>query len=176
MMGAAGAVCCLTAGTALGSWLRERRQARLNMLRAQEDALGALRQLLEQERVGLPELLRISANHAPMGLGGEQVSRRLLLTADLLEKEPLLGLSKAFEKACDSVSAPWEKTEERAAMDMLFMQLGVGTAAMRAQAVAACLRRLKPISETARAGAENGGKLCMQLGMLLGLMVGIAVW
>lgn len=176
MMGVAGALCCLTVGTALGSWLKERRMARLNMLRAEEDVLCALRQLLEQERAGLPELLRISANHAPTGAGGEQVSRRLLATADGLEREPLAGLSKAYEKACFAVPAPWERTEERATMEMLFMQLGVGTAAMRAQAVAACLRRLKPVAEAARTGAESGGKLCMQLGMLLGLMVGIVVW
>ena len=61
-------------------------------------------------------------------------------------------------------------------MEMLFRQLGSGTAAMREQAAAACIRRLRPLEEAARKEAEQGGKLCMQLGLLLGLMAGIAVW
>ena len=42
MLGAAGALCCLAAGTALGSWLRERRMARWRMLCAEMDALGGM--------------------------------------------------------------------------------------------------------------------------------------
>lgn len=176
MIGLAGALCCLTLGTAVGSWMRERRLARLNMLRAEEEALGCMRLLLEQERLGLAELMVVSANYAPAGTGGEQVSRRLLAAADILEKEPLTGLERAYQRACERVPAPWERAEERSAMEALFMQLGSGTAAMRGQAVAACLRRLKPLSETAREEAKSGGQLCMRLGMLLGLMAGIALW
>ena len=36
MMGAAGALCCLLAGTAAGSWLRDRRLRRLRTLRARQ--------------------------------------------------------------------------------------------------------------------------------------------
>lgn len=176
MIGLAGAICCLTLGTALGSWMRERRLARLNMLSAEEEALGCMRLLLEQERLGLAELLVVSANYAPAGTGGEQVSRRLLATADFLEREPLNGLEQAYQKACAAVQAPWERSGEREAMEAMFMQLGSGTAAMRTQAVAACLRRLKPLSEAAREEAKSGGQLCMRLGMLLGLMAGIALW
>ena len=71
---------------------------------------------------------------------------------------------------------PWEQLEERSAMETLFRQLGSGTAAMREQAAAACLRRLKPLAERAEEEAEKAGRLCMQLGMLLGLMAGIALW
>ena len=61
-------------------------------------------------------------------------------------------------------------------MRALFLQLGSGTAAMRAQAAAACLRRLRPLEEDARREAETGGGLVMRLGLLLGLMAGIALW
>ena len=61
-------------------------------------------------------------------------------------------------------------------MRALYLQLGSGTAAMRAQAAAACLRRLRPLEEDARREAEKGGGLVMRLGLLLGLMAGIALW
>lgn len=61
-------------------------------------------------------------------------------------------------------------------MEQLFSQLGAGTAAMRERAVSACLRRLGPLMDSAQREAENGGKICMQLGMLLGLMAGIILW
>ena len=48
--------------------------------------------------------------------------------------------------------------------------------ALRAQAAAACLRRLRPLEEDARREAEKGGGLVMRLGLLLGLMAGIALW
>ena len=41
MMGAAGALCCLLAGTAAGSWLRDRRLRRLRTLRARLDVVAA---------------------------------------------------------------------------------------------------------------------------------------
>ena len=47
---------------------------------------------------------------------------------------------------------------------------------MRAQAAAACLRRQRPVEEDARREAEKGGGLVMRLGLLLGLMAGIALW
>ena len=47
---------------------------------------------------------------------------------------------------------------------------------MREQAAAACIRRLKPLAEKAQQEAEKAGKLCVQLGMLLGLMAGIILW
>ncbi len=176
MMGAAGALCCLTAGTALGHFFRDRRLSRLRMLRAEMDALSGMRLLLEQERLSMPQLLAECAHHARPGSGGEQVSRRLLSAAHALAAEPLLGVAGAYEQACRAIPMPWEQAEERAAMQCLFAQLGSGTAAMRAQAAATCLRRLKPLEEAANAHAQTGGKLCMQLGVLLGLMAGIALW
>ena len=161
-MGAAGALCCLLAGTAAGSWLRDRRLRRLRTLRARLDVVASLRLMLEQERMGLTELLCECAHYAPTGPGGEQVSRRLLWVAHALAQEPLLGLGDAYAQACAHIPIPWEKTEEREAM--------------RAQAAAACLRRLRPLEEDARREAETGGGLVMRLGLLLGLMAGIALW
>jgi len=176
MLGAAGALCCLAAGTAAGSWMKERRAARWRMLQAEMDALGGMRLLLEQERPGMTELLSQSAGYAGAGTGADEVARRLYSAAETLARSPLEGISGAYASACMQVPAQWEKPEERAAMELLFQQLGSGTAAMREQAVAGCLRRLRPLEEAARAEAERGGKLCMQLGLLLGLMAGIAVW
>lgn len=176
MLGAAGALCCLTAGTALGGWLRERRLCRLRMLRGEMEALGAMRLLLEQERPAMPELLEACAGYVPGGPGGDTVVSRFTLAARELLREPLSGLDAAYARACAQTSAPWERIEERMAMEMLFRQLGSGTAAMREQAAAACLRRLKPLEEAARDEAQTGGRLCVQLGMLFGLMAGILLW
>lgn len=176
MLGAAGALCCLAAGTALGSWLRERRLCRLHMLRAETEALSGMRLLLEQERPALPELLSACATYVSGEAGAESVARRLMLTSETLVREPLIGLDMAYAQACARIPAPWEQAEERAAMEMLFAQLGSGTAAMRQQAAASCLRRLKPLVEAAQTEAETGGRLCMQMGMLLGLMAGIVLW
>lgn len=176
MLGAAGALCCLMAGTALGSWLRERRITRFQMLRAETEMLGGMRLMLEQERLSIPELLTISATYASNGSGAQEAARRFMLASEALVREPLVGLPAAYAQACARISAPWEQTEERSAMEQLFSQLGTGTAAMREQAVSACLRRLKPLVESSRVEAENGGRMCMQLGMLLGLMAGIILW
>jgi len=176
MLGAAGALCCLAAGTAIGCWMRERRAARWAMLNALIDALSGMRLLLEQERPALPELISDSAGYISAGNGAEQAARRLRLTAEMLAQEPLGGVARAYELACAKVCAPWEKQEERSSMEIFFRQLGSGTASMREQAAAACIRRLRPLAEEARAEAERGGKLCMQLGMLLGMMAGIALW
>lgn len=176
MLGATGALCCIAAGTALGGWLRERRQARWRMLRALVEALGFMRLMLEQERPALPELLTQSAACAGTGSGCTEAAKRLMLTAEGLVREPLSGVACAYAKACALIPAPWEQTEEKQAMENLFAQLGSGSAAMREQAVAACLRRLRPLLDAAQQEAERGGKLCMQLGALLGLMAGIALW
>ncbi len=176
MLGAAGALCCLTAGTALGGWMRDRRMCRLRMLRAEMEALGGMRLLLEQERPAMPDLLLACAGYAPGGPGGDVVAKRLTLAAQALLREPLSGLAGAYAQACAQAPAPWERIEERAAMEMLFRQLGSGSAAMREQAAAACARRLKPLEEAARDEAETGGRLCVQLGVLLGLMAGILLW
>lgn len=176
MLGYAGALCCLAGGTALGSWMRDRRLSRWRMLQAQLDMLGGMRLLLEQERPALPELLLQCAGYAGKGIGAEQAAQRLSAAAQMLLQSPMEGIAGAYLSACMQIPADWEKTEERAAMEQLFQQLGSGTAAMREQAVAACIRRLRPLEETARREAEQGGRLCMQLGLLLGLMAGIAVW
>lgn len=176
MLGAAGALCCLAAGTALGSWMRERRLCRLRMLQSELEAIGGMRLLLEQERPSLTELLTSAAGYVGAGCGADQVAKRLILTSEKLRVSPYTGLAEAYAAACTETAAPWEQEEERAAMEMLFTQLGSGTAVMREQAAAACARRLKPLAEAAQAEADKGGKLSMQLGVLLGLMAGIALW
>ena len=50
MLGAAGALCCTLAGTALGSYLHDRKRARWRMLQAETEALTGMRLLLEQEK------------------------------------------------------------------------------------------------------------------------------
>lgn len=176
MLGAAGALLCLLAGTAFGAGIKDRRQARFKLLQAESEAVGGMRLLIQQEKPGLPQLLRQSADYAATGYGADQLVRRLLFTADQMEKEPSIGLEKAYAAACDAVPAAFERTEERAAMEMLFSQLGSGTAAMREEAASSCLRRLKPLQENALAEAGRGGRLCVQLGMLLGAMAGILLW
>ena len=176
MLGAAGALCCVAAGTAMGSWMHERRMARWRMLRAEMDALSGMRLLLEQERPAMPELLMQCAGYVSPGNGSQQVAGRLQRAAQALEKEAMLGVSGAYALACREIHIPWEREEERSAMEIFFRQLGGGTASMREQAAAACIRRLRPLEETAADAAEKGGRLCMQLGMLTGLMAGIILW
>lgn len=176
MLGATGAICCLIAGTALGSWLRERRLARWRMLRAFTESLGFMRLMLEQERPPLPELLCQSAACAGQGSGSAEAARRLMLAAEELVRDPLAGVGCAYARACVQIPAPWERMEERLTMENLFAQLGNGSAAMREQAVANCLRRLRPLLDAAETEAARGGRLCIQLGMLLGLMAGIVLW
>jgi len=176
MLGAAGALCCLAAGSALGGWMRLRRMTRLNMLHALLDMLNAMRMLLETERMALPELLESCADYAGTGEGAQIMRNRFCHAAHQLRQEPLEGMASAYAFACAQSQNAWEQEDEKAALESLFAQLGSGTAAMREQAAAACIRRLKPICEKAHAEAEKGGKLCIQLGMLLGLMAGIALW
>lgn len=176
MLGAAGTLCCLTAGTVLGIYLRDRRLARVQLLNGLTDVLTGMRLLLVQERLGMGELLNECAAYAPRHPGAVRVAERLRSTADILARNPLTGVEGAYVGACRQIPIPWEQAEERETLNNLFLQLGSGTAAMREQAVAACLRRLKPVAEQAQEKAEKGGKLCMQLGMLLGLMAGIALW
>ena len=99
-----------------------------------------------------------------------------MLTAEAVIRDPFLSLCDAYALACAQISASWEMAEEKEALQCLFSQLGSGTAAMREQAVAACLRRLRPLADEAYKEAQRGGRLCMQLGMILGLMAGIALW
>lgn len=176
MLGAAGAVCSLAAGTAIGHYLRIRRITRLNYLQSSLDVLNAMRLLLETEHLALPDLLESCAGYAGSGTGAEGMAGRLKWTAQRLRQEPLEGIASAYQLACSQCPCPWEQEEEKAALDSLFAQLGAGTAAMKAETCAACIRRLKPVRETAQVEAEKGGRLCMHLGMLLGLMAGIALW
>lgn len=172
MLGAAGAILCTIAGTALGVGLKERRCARYRLLENETELLARLRLMLLEERLGLCELLRALGADGESGL----FARRLLRAADALEKEPLSGLRQAYGRAAEALPLSGEKQEERELMDQLFAQLGVGTAALREQATASALRRLRPLTEKAREQAERGGRLCMQLGLLFGLMAGIALW
>ena len=174
MLGMAGAVCCLAAGTATGSWMKMRRMARWKMICAEMEALQAMRLMLETERPALPELLDACAGYTGEGEG--MVKKRLMLTAQHLRQEPAEGIGAAYAFACAQTMTAWEQAEEKEALESLFAQLGSGTAAMREQAVAVCIRKLKPVCERAKTEAERAGRLCMQLGLLLGMMAGIALW
>ena len=61
------------------------------------------------------------------------------------------GLGEAYAQACAQIPIPWEKAEEREAMRALFLQLGSGTAAMRAQAAAAWPEAPAPAGRRTRA-------------------------
>ena len=176
MLGAAGALGCLAAGLALGSWMRERRLRRLQLLQAQTDAVSRMRLLLEQERPSVTELLDSAGRCVAEAEGARPCAMRLLQMAKLMKQQPLLSTSQAYEACEKQFPAPWEQAEERMAMTRFFHQLGSGTAAMREQAAASCLRRLRPLAESAQAEADRGGKLCVQLGALMGIMAGIALW
>lgn len=174
MLGMAGAVCCLAAGTAMGSWMKMRRLARWKMIGEALEALQTMRLMLESERPALPELLEACAAGDPAG--GGAFSERIRLTAQRLRREPLEGVDAAYAFACGKTPNAWEQAEEKEALKNLFAQLGSGTATMREQAAAGCIRRLKPVYEKAGAEAERAGRLCMQLGLLFGMMAGIALW
>ena len=176
MLGAGGAMACLIAGTAVGAYLSQRRQARWTLLSAQADVLGGMRLLLNQERMGMADLLRACAAYAPPGECGAQLRKRYALCAQTLMQEPLLGVPGAYERALALTPIPGEGMEERAALSALFDQLDMGTASMREQAVVSCLHRLKPLTERAQQRAQTGNGLFVRLGMLLGLMAGIALW
>ena len=164
MLGLAGAVLCTLAGAAVGGALKERQHARLRLLESESEMLAQLRILLIEERMGLGQLLVECA-----ALGGDSLfARRLRYTAKALDQEPLGGLERAYGKASDALPLYAETREDKAAMLHLFRQLGYDNVI--------CFAPVKPVVEQARKSAHTGGKLCMQLGVLLGLMLGIALW
>ncbi len=171
MAGAAGALLCVAAGLSLGMAVREKWTERHRLLTQTQEMLSRLRLLLAQERLGMCELLTGCA----AGLDGG-MARRFTLVAEILRREPLLSLAEAYQQSEKQLSLPGEGTSERAALRQLFGELGMGTAAMREAAVAGCLRRLKPAAEEAERRFRSGGKLCVQLGMLAGIMAGIILW
>lgn len=171
MAGAAGALLCVAAGLCAGMAVREKWTARHRLLAQTQEMLTRLRLLLSQERMGLSELLQECAQCA-----GEGMPLRFGCVAETLRREPLLTLSEAYRKAEAQVSLPGEGAQEKAALRQLFGELGMGTAAMRETAVAGCLRRLKPIAEETERRCRTGGRLCVQLGLLAGIMAGIILW
>lgn len=176
MLGATGAMLCFGAGTAAGLYMRAARKRRLELLCAEADMLCGLKLLLCEERLGLGELVERCAALLPDGEAFAPLSRRLAATAAALKKQPLLGVAGAYARAADEHPIAWEGAEEREALTALFGRLGTGTAAMREQAAASCLRRIKPLIERARERSETGGRLCVRLCMLVGLMLGVALW
>lgn len=170
MAGAAGALLCVAAGLSMGMAVREKWDARRRLLAQTQEMLAKLRILLTQERLGMCELLEACAED------GDGMPRRFAAVAEQLRQTPLLPLRDAYRQAAVQIRLPGECAEEKAAMEQLFGDLGMGTAAMREAAVASCLRRLKPAAEDADRRSRNGGKLCVQLGLLAGAMVGIILW
>jgi hypothetical protein len=134
-----------------------------------QEMLTRLRLLLSQERLGMCELLEACADGGGMG-------ERFAAVAAQLRQEPLLPLPDAYRRVARQCRLPGECAQERAALEQLFGDLGMGTAAMREAAVASCLRRLKPAAEEAEKRSRTGGKLCVQLGLLAGAMAGIILW
>ena len=170
MLGLAGAAACLAGGTLLGLWASECCARRLRQLESWRDALAAMRLLLEEERLPMGELIAQSARAA-----GKGVRERLERTARQLAQSPRLTVAEAYEAAAREEPLS-EQSEEKEALRQLFSQLGSGTTAMRAQAAEACQRRLEPLIEAARAKAQLARALYVKLGLLCGLMAGIALW
>ncbi|MBR4069444.1 MAG: hypothetical protein IKK08_12620 [Clostridia bacterium] len=169
--GAAGALLCVAAGLSLGMAVRERWSARYRLLTQTQEMLAKLRILLSQERLGMCELLEACAEG-----GGDGMPVRFAAVAAQLRQEPLLSLAEAYRTAAGQTRLFGEGAEEKAALEQLFGDLGMGTAAMREAAAASCLRRLKPAAEEAERRSRTGGRLCVQLGMLAGAMLGIILW
>ena len=95
--------------------------------------------------MGLTELLCQCAHYAPTGRAENRYRAGCSGWRMRWLRSRCWGLGEAYAQACAQIPIPWEKAEEREAMRALFLQLGSGTAAMRAQAAAACLRRLRPL-------------------------------
>jgi len=91
--GAAGAMLCVAAGLAAGMAVRERWTARYALLQQTQDMLARLRLMLQQERLGLCELLEECAQ----GLDGG-MPQRFRQAADGLRKAPLLPLRELFSQ------------------------------------------------------------------------------
>lgn len=176
MAGAVGAMLCLGLGTAAGLYMRAKRRRRYELLRAEADMLCGMRLMLAEERLALGELITRCAALLPEGEAVAPLGERLRLAAEALRSEPLLGASGAYSRACEATRIAWEGAEEREALAALFGRLGMGTATMREQAAAGCLRRVKPLIDAARQQSEAGGSLCVKLCMLVGLMQGVALW
>lgn len=170
MAGAAGALLCVVAGLGFGMAVREKWDARHRLLTQTQEMLARLRLLLSQERLGMCELLETCAD------SGGGMAERFVAVAAQLRQEPLLPLPDAYRKVVRQSRLPGECAQEKAALEQLFGDLGMGTAAMREAAVASCLRRLKPAAEEAERRSRTGGKLCVQLGLLAGAMAGIILW
>lgn len=176
MLGAVGAMCCFAFCTGLGLAARDRDRERLNALLAWQDALEAMRILLSMERLPMDDLIWQSAQSvAEKGTAGK-VRAQLLATAENLAHAPSLTVAEAYAQACMQIRLPCEGQEERSALELLVGSLGNGTAEMRERAVASCLKRIALCSEKAREKAERSGKLYTELGVLGGLMLGIALW
>lgn len=169
--GAAGALLCVAAGLSLGMAVRERWMSRYRMLQQTREILTRMRLRLQEERLGLCELLEACAAGRKDG-----ISQRFCSVARQLRTEPLTNLADAYRLAEAQLHISGEMAQEKAALRQFFGDLAVGTAAMREQAAAACLRRLKPVEEEAQRRAQTGSRLCVQLGMLAGLMAGIMLW
>ncbi|MBE5793804.1 MAG: hypothetical protein E7323_03880 [Clostridiales bacterium] len=169
--GAAGAMLCIAAGLAAGMAVRERLLARHMLLHQTQDMLARLRLMLQQERLGLLELLEECC-----AARGGVMPERFRAVAAMVRQKPLLALREAYQRAEQQIPCPGEKNCDKEALRQLFCELGTGTAAMREEAVAACLRRLKPAMEETEKHHRSGGKLCVQLGLLAGLVAGIMLW
>ncbi len=176
MLGGFGAMCCFLLCTGAGMMARDGAKERAAALAAWVDALEALRLLLSMERLPMDELFREAAlSLDSKGIAGK-VRGRLTVTAQNLARAPSLTVAEAFGQACEQVRLSCEGKEERSALTLLFETLGNGTAEMRERGVQSCLKRLELCLEKAREKAERSGKLYGQLGVLGGLMLGIALW
>lgn len=176
MLGAAGAMCSLALCTGAGLWARQRARDRFETVLAWTELLESMRLLLSQERLPMHELLWQSARMGRTTGAGAKPSERVRQAGQALADAPSLTVAQAYAEACARYPISCEAQEEKLALETLFSQLSSGTAAMREQAVAGCLRRLQMTEEKARQKAEQSGTLYARLGALGGLMLGIALW
>lgn len=172
MLGAAGALLCMALGTALGAGLKERRCARLRLLENEVELLARLRLMILEERLGLPALLRACAAD-----GGEG------LFAGGWKKQPSFWKSTRWPVCGRPIVRPFPPCRfQRKSRRKRPSWTRFSPNWERAPPPCGNRRRPAPSESCGpfrirrREQAEKGGKLLMQLGLLFGLMAGIALW
>ncbi len=176
MLGAAGALACFALCTGAGLVARDGARQRAYALMAWLDALHVMKLLLSEERLPMDALLCESARAVDEKGAAEKVRRRLERAGEQLRAEPALTVEEAYAGACREILMPFEDPQERGSLELLFRQLGGGTAAMREQAVKGALNRLGLICDKAREKADKAGALYGRLGLLGGLAMAIILW
>lgn len=172
MLGAAGAAFVHGAGHGLGRGAEGAALRRLRLLENEVELLARLRLMILEERLGLPALLRACAAD-----GGEG------LLPGRLEKQPSFWKSTRWPVCGRPIVRPFPPCRfQRKSRRKRPSWTRFSPNWERAPPPCGNRRRPAPSESCGpfrirrREQAEKGGKLLMQLGLLFGLMAGIALW